>query len=162
MIGVYAGSFDPPTLGHVDIIRQAQVLFERVVVVVASNPDKQSSLMPPAARARLITAETGADTFVAPRGMYVAAMAVDLYHDHACLVRGLRDASDMGPEIAIRRANAVIARELPTVYFVASPGVAHVSSTAVRSLIGFDGWEKVVAQYVPARVLGELLYLQQG
>jgi pantetheine-phosphate adenylyltransferase len=153
MIAVYAGSFDPPTLGHVDIIHQARRLFEEVHVLVASNASKSGRLIPPERAAALITASTYAPAEVCPPGRYVADVVASRWHDHACLIRGLRDASDMGPEIAIRRANEIIARELPTVYFLASPGVAHVSSSAVRALVGLAGWQDVVRRYVPECVL---------
>ncbi len=59
----------------------------------------------------------------------------------------------MGPEVAIRRANEIIAPAMPTVYFLASPAVAHVSSTAVRGLVGFLGWQDVVRQYTTEAVV---------
>ncbi len=157
-IGVYAGSFDPPTLGHLDIINQAKKLFCIVNVMVASNPGKGKRLLDADKTAELLK-KMGADVVsICPPNRYVADLVVEQSANHATLVRGLRDASDVGMEIQLRRANAVIAPSLQTVYFVSSPEVAHVSSTAVRGLMGsgIDGWERVVAQYVTPEVLQAL------
>jgi pantetheine-phosphate adenylyltransferase len=156
VIAVYAGSFDPPTLGHVDVIRQAWVLFGDVRVLVAQNPLKPKRMMPAEVAARLLERSATCQAQVAPPDRYVADYAREAWGGSVVLVRGLRDASDISPETQIRRANDLIVPGLPTVYLLASSSAAHISSTVVRGLIGVQGWWDVVKHYVPAVVLQAL------
>jgi len=129
--GIYCGSFDPPTLGHVELMERALGLVDRLVVAVGRNADK-AGWLPVEERVVLLEA-------VAPRAATVRVfdgLAVDAAREAGArlLVRGLRSGRDLDGEMAMARCNAELAPELETVVLLASPRVAHVSSRLVREV----------------------------
>ena len=134
---VYAGSFDPPTLGHVDLVRRAARVFERVTVAVGVNPEKQP-LFSPAERVELLR------TVCDLPNVEVASfegLTVEFVREVGAgvLVRGVRTVSDIEAEATLTLANRTLAPDIETIFLMASEHFAHVSSSLIKQVAGMGG-----------------------
>ncbi len=135
--GLYVGSFDPITLGHLDIVRQAQVVFDHVHIGLGINPRKTPRFSSEERMEMVVQAvrETG----LAPERISVSTftgsmMAEARFRNATAIVRGLRQISDFGDEFTI---NGMVARALPDVplaYFICRQDFLHVSSSSVKEM----------------------------
>ncbi|WP_353810190.1 pantetheine-phosphate adenylyltransferase [Agromyces sp. SYSU T00194] len=147
-IAVVPGSFDPITLGHLDVIERAAGLWDEVHVVVVHNPDK-SALLPIAQRVSLLE-QAIADADIAGE-VVVASWSVGLLVDYctdvgaSVLVKGIRSQVDVAYETPMAIVNRNLAA-VETVFLLPDPGNAHVSSSLVRQVSALGG---DVAPYVP-------------
>ncbi|BDI21835.1 pantetheine-phosphate adenylyltransferase [Herbiconiux sp. L3-i23] len=154
-IAVVPGSFDPVTLGHLDVIERAANLFDELHVLVVHNPDK-SALLPIGQRVDLL--ETAIADAGLPRTVRVASWSVGLLVDYctdvgaSVLVKGIRSQVDVAYETPMAIVNRNLAR-VETVFLLPDPAHAHVSSSLVRQVAALGG---DVAPYVP-RVVAEYL-----
>ena len=148
MRALYAGSFDPFTLGHLSIVKEASLLFDEVFVCIASNSDKQRFCnvleMQKAIEATLKREGLKNVQVVACNGL-VADYCKKHLIDY--LIRGLRNTSDYLYEENIAKINYEINPNLTTIYFRAKDDV--VSSSLVRELIKY---KKSVAKYVSPEI----------
>ena len=132
-IAIYPGTFDPPTLGHLSILRRAAQLFNEVVVLVAINPDKET-LFTPEERVEMweeITADLPAVTVRATEDL-VALFAASIEDATPVLIRGVRDAADLEFELLLAAANRELGGGLETIFLAPGPCLRDVSSTLVR------------------------------
>lgn len=149
---LFPGSFDPVTLGHVDLVSRALALFGRVTVAVAVNPDKKG-LFTPEERAELLrqslAGRSGAEVVL------TSGLVVDAAREHGCdvIVRGVRSGTDMDFEVSMARTNRAMRPALDTILLVPSPEYAHVSSTLVRQIATMGG---DATPFVPAPVAAAL------
>ncbi|MFG6401680.1 MULTISPECIES: pantetheine-phosphate adenylyltransferase [unclassified Microbacterium] len=150
-IAVVPGSFDPPTLGHLDVIRRAATLFDQVHVLVVHNPGKEA-LLPIAQRQALLEqsiVEAGIEGDV-----IVAAWSVGLLVDYAVdvgagvLVKGIRSQVDVSYESPMAIVNRHLAH-VETVFLLPDPAHALVSSSLVRQVAALGG---DVSPFVPPAV----------
>jgi pantetheine-phosphate adenylyltransferase len=150
-IAVVPGSFDPVTLGHLDVIERAAGIFDEVHVLVVHNPDKQA-LLPIAQRVQLLQRSI-ADARVAG-SITVAAWSVGLLVDYCTevgaqvLVKGIRSQVDVAYETPMAIVNRNLAA-VETVFLLPNPANAHVSSSLVRQVAALGG---DVSPYVPRAV----------
>lgn len=131
------GSFDPPTAGHLDVVRRAAALFDRVVVAVVTNPGK-SPLFPADERVALLAgelADLGHVEVIAAEGL-VVDLAARL--GTPVIVKGLRGASDLDAELAMARMNRRMTG-VETLLLPADPAHADVSSTLVKEIARLGG-----------------------
>jgi pantetheine-phosphate adenylyltransferase len=146
---VYAGSFDPITCGHIDIVRRATSLFDRVILAVGHNPAKGSFLT---LEERLsILRETTAD---------LPQVEVDYFEGllvHYCdrvgavaILRGLRAVTDFEFEFQIGLANMDMAPQVQTVFMLSEPQNIFISSSLVREIAAHGG---SVDRYLPPAAL---------
>lgn len=145
------GSFDPVTLGHVDVIERAAGLFDEVHVVVVHNPSK-TALFPIAQRIALL------EQAIAQAGisgnLVVTSWSVGLLVDYCTdvgatvLVKGIRSQMDIGYETPMAIVNRNLAG-IETVFLLPDPANAHVSSSLVRQVAALGG---DVTPYVPRSV----------
>ena len=153
-IAVVPGSFDPVTLGHLDVIGRAAKLFDRVFVVVTHNPGK-AALLGVEERVRLLQ-ESLADAGLA--GVQVDSWSEGLLVDYCrrvgaeAIVKGLRSATDAAYETPMALVNRDLAG-VETLFLVASPATSHVSSSLVRQVASLGG---DVSPYVPRAVVAAL------
>ena len=155
---VYPGSFDPITLGHLDVITRAAGVFERVVVAVLINPRKSPAL---AEQERLgIIAEAVAETLgeLAPR-VEVASfdgLTVDFARRVGArfIVRGLRAVSDFESELQMAHTNRKLAPEVDTIFFMTALEHSYLSSSLVREIAGFGGDVSLMVPPAVVRRLG--------
>ena len=150
-IALFAGSFDPVTRGHEDLVRRAFAFADRVVVAVATNASKQP-LFTADERAALIRAALD-DERVEVRAFH--GLLVDLARDVGAtmLVRGLRGVSDFDYEYQMALMNRHLLPTLETIFLVPSPAFAFVSSTHVRDVARYGG---SVDEFVHPRVAAAL------
>jgi pantetheine-phosphate adenylyltransferase len=132
-VAVYAGTFDPPTFGHLSVIARAQALFDHLWVVVAQNPEKQPlfSADERVALLREMLHELPATGVLHTSG-YVVELARSLGARY--LVRGVRGVTDIESEIALAQLNHQLAPEIETVFVPAHAGLAEVSSSRLKQL----------------------------
>jgi pantetheine-phosphate adenylyltransferase len=154
---IYAGSFDPVTNGHIDLLRQAARLAERIVCAVGVHPGKTPLF---SAEDRVAMLEEVAGPGVREAGCeFTCVTFADLVVAAArrsgatLLVRGLRDGSDFDYEMQMAGMNAAMAPEIQTVFLPASPGVRPITATLVRQIAGMGG---DVGAFVPAAVAARL------
>ncbi|UTC28814.1 pantetheine-phosphate adenylyltransferase [Brevundimonas phage vB_BpoS-Marchewka] len=143
-IGFYAGSFDPITRGHLDVIRQALTVFDVLYVAVGSNAAKQGLFDPKertfmayeACKAQFPEDASRIFTLAFEGSLAAAARSVGASH----LVRAFRQASDFNDEFGIHGVMERIAPDLPMVYLICQSDFLHVSSSMARELarIGED------------------------
>ncbi len=157
-IAVVPGSFDPVTLGHLDVIERAAGLFDELHVLVVHNPDK-TALLPIAKRVSLIEQAVKAAGIAG--SITVTSWSVGLLVDYctdvgaSVLVKGIRSQIDVAYETPMAIVNRNLAG-VETVFLLPNPAHAHVSSSLVRQVAGLGG---DVSPYVPT-VVAE--YLQSA
>jgi len=151
-LGVYAGSFDPLTVGHLWMIEQGVGLFHRLVVAVGINPEKRCNFP---LEERLAMLGESLKTF---RNVSVTSFSNRYLIDYAQsigathILRGIRSASDYEYERGMRNINGDLDAAICTVFLMPPRDIAEVSSSMVKGLVGPNGWQKVVRKYVPEPV----------
>ena len=145
---LFPGTFDPPTLGHVDLVRRALRLFDQVTVALAEHPTKKA-LFDFEARLSLLersTAGLGEVTVVRLEGLVVHACA-DLGCD--AILRGVRNGTDYDYEAQMAGTNRRLLPSVETVLLSTSSELAHITSTLVRQVASMGG---DASELVPAPV----------
>ena len=152
-ICIYPGSFDPITVGHMDIIRRAAAIFDRVIVAVLHNPAKQGAFpieerlnMIRKSCASLPTVEV--DTFGGLLVDYVKKTGAQV------VVRGLRAVTDFENEFQMAQVNHQVLPEMETLFMMTLPEHAYISSSVVRELASFGG---DVRDFIPPEIHEDVL-----
>jgi len=135
-IAVVPGSFDPVTLGHLDVVRRAADLFEEVVVAVATNAGK-APLLPVADRVALV--ERAVAGIARVRVAEVPGLLVDFCREigATAVVKGLRSGGDYDAELPMAWMNRHLGVE--TLFLPADPAVAHIASSLVKDVARHGG-----------------------
>ncbi|BDS04974.1 phosphopantetheine adenylyltransferase [Oceaniferula spumae] len=153
---VYAGSFDPPTNGHLWMIKQGLELFDRLYVAIGSNPAKSYSFSVEE-RLRLLRESIPSCerlTISEFNNRYLVDYARDV--DAHYILRGIRSSDDYEYERVMRHINGDMAPNITTTFLMPPRDIAELSSSMVKSLIGPEGWQKTVRRYVPVPVFEAL------
>ena len=148
---VYAGSFDPPTNGHVWMIEEGAKLFGSLVVAIGTNPEKESTFSVDTRMAMLdeITSELTA------KNLEVAEFNNRYLVDYArsvgaqYMLRGIRSPTDFEYERVMRHVNADMSPDITTVFLMPPRLIAEVSSSLVKGMVGPEGWQDTVERFVP-------------
>ncbi len=135
---LFAGSFDPPTLGHLDLIERGLSLFGRMTVAVGVNLSK-TPLIPAADRLALLRTCLGERDGLEIKSF--EGLAVDFAKENGndCLFRGLRSNKDFEPELHMALTNKVLAPGLETVFLPASAAQLFTSSSLMKEILRFGG-----------------------
>jgi pantetheine-phosphate adenylyltransferase len=154
---VYAGSFDPPTLGHMFMIEKGAELFDRLIVAVGVNPSKRCTFTVPERLEMLRECIGGYDNVELDsfEGQFLARYA--LGRGAGYILRGIRSEEDYRFEHAMRNVNEDLAAGISTVFLIPPREICEVSSSFVKGLVGYEGWEEVIRPYVPEPVYRKLL-----
>ena len=139
IVAINPGTFDPVTFGHVDVIRRAAAIFDRVVVGVVRDPHhKQTTFTVEERVAFLEDALAGLDNVVVD---VFSQLVVDFARKHGArtMVKGLRVIADFEWEFQMNRLNHRLAPEVETMYVMSSPEFAFVSSSGVKEIASFGG-----------------------
>ena len=143
---VFAGTFDPVTNGHLDLIRRARRLFPRVVVSVVGG---RNTLFDEVERIRMLTEAVEDLDGITIEGFSGLVVEHARRQGAAVLVRGMRSFQDWDYELQMAFANRGLADEVDTIFLPPSPGMTNISSSLVREVASLGG---DVSAWVPAHV----------
>ncbi len=151
---IYTGSFDPITLGHLNVIERASRLVERLVVGVGENIEKRP-LFSMEERAELVQRTTRHLPNVEVRTF--AGLAVDFVTSCGArvMIRGVRPLTDIAAEFTMVMANRRLDPELETVFLMADSDYSHVSSSLIKQIAPLADDEQL-ARFIPATVIPDL------
>jgi pantetheine-phosphate adenylyltransferase len=156
-VGLYCGSFDPVTYGHVDIVRRAAHLVDRLVIAIGTHHDKHP-LFSAAERVKLTSQVL--DPVAEEAGLKLEVttydnLTVDAAKDAGAtiVIRGLRDAGDFDYEMQMAGMNQALAPEIETVFLASSPNSRHIAASLVRQIAAMGG---DVSSFVPPGVAAAL------
>jgi pantetheine-phosphate adenylyltransferase len=154
---LYTGSFDPVTNGHLDVVRQACRLVDRLVIAIGVHPAKAPIFSGEERTAMLREScapiAAGAGTALEVTTFDDLAVQAAQRYDATILVRGLRDGTDLDYEMQMAAMNGAMAPHVQTVFFPASPMVRPITATLVRQIAAMGG---DVTGFVPAVVAERL------
>ena len=153
-IAIYPGSFDPMTNGHVDLIKRTLRVFDKVIVAIATNPDKDRSLFTVQERLRMID-----EVFADQQGRVQADSFHGLLVEYAeskhstVIIRGLRAVSDFEYEFQMAMMNHRLKPQLETLFMMTGESEFYTSSRLVKEVVSLGG---DVSGLVPDNVLKKL------
>ena len=153
-IAVYPGSFDPITLGHLNVIERASRLFDRLIVGIGVNIEKRA-MFQPEERAELVDEATSHLKNIEIRKF--SGLAVEFVKQCGALVmiRGVRPITDIQAELTMMMANRRLAPDLETLFLIADGELAHVSSSLIKQIAPLAGGEEL-ARFLPPNVIAAL------
>lgn len=150
-IAVYTGSFDPVTLGHLNVIQRAAQIMDRLVIGIGVNVEKQS-LFSPEERLELLKEVTSGLDNVEIKTF--SGLAVDFVKacDSRIMIRGVRPLTDIAGEFTMLMANRQLDPEVETIFLMADEEYAHVSSTLIKQITPIADDEKL-SRFVPREII---------
>jgi pantetheine-phosphate adenylyltransferase len=161
-IAVYAGTFDPVTIGHLWMIEAGSMIFDKLVVAIGTNPDKKCyfsleerilMIKESISNYSNVTVDTYTNRFLIKYAESIGAKFI---------LRGIRSTSDYEYEKSINYVNRHLNSGIITIFLLPPREMIEISSSVVRGLIGPEGWETVVSKYVPASVFERLKIWAKG
>lgn len=156
-IAVYAGTFDPVTIGHLWMIKTGSSLFDKLVIAVGTNPDKKCHfsledriimLQESIAGCENVTVDKYPNKFLIKYAESIGAKFI---------LRGIRSTTDYEYEKSLSYVNRQLNSEIMTVFLLPPKEIIEISSSIVRGLVGPEGWEEVVGKYISPNVLKRLM-----
>ena len=152
-IAIYPGSFDPITNGHVDLIHRACKLFDKVIIAIAQNANKDRFL---SIDQRVKAVETAIEPLTNTRVLSFNSLLVDFAREHNAqiIIRGLRAVSDFDYEFQLSGMNKRLNPAIETLFMTPSEEFANISSSLVREILFLGG---DISQFVPESVKTILL-----
>ena len=147
---VCSGSFDPITLGHLDVIRRAAAIFDKVCVCVSPNAEKKNQMFTP--EQKLLLVQTAVADLPNVEAELFPGLLADFAVDHGAnvIVRGIRNVTDMDVEYQMALINRGIHPELETFLLPASPAYQHFSSSMAREMIRYH---QPLEKYLPMSII---------
>lgn len=155
-VAVYAGTFDPVTIGHIWMIEQGIRLFDKLIIAVGLNPDKKPDFLLED-RIQLLEKSTTSCkniTIKQYHNKFLVKYAEEVGARY--ILRGIRNPDDYEYEKTWRLVNGDLSPDITTVFLMPPREIAEISSSTVKGLIGPEGWEEIVRKYVPECVLEKL------
>lgn len=151
---VYTGSFDPITLGHLNVIERGSRLVEKLIVGIGINTEK-SGLFAPDERMELVSRVTGHLANVEVRTFQ--GLAVDFVKncDSRVMIRGVRPLTDIAGEFTMMMANRQLDDQLETIFLMADGDFAHVSSSLIKQITPLST-DVQLSKFVPAQIIPDL------
>ena len=152
-IGVYPGTFDPITNGHLDIIKRAAKLFDKVIVVVPINMNKKTMF---SVEERMELIKESVQDISNIEVDKTSLLTVDYAKkvNATAIIRGLRMVSDFEYELQMAAINKSLDKNVETIFIMSSHEYSFLSSSSVKELVGFNG---NISEFVP-EVVKEALY----
>jgi pantetheine-phosphate adenylyltransferase len=151
---MYPGTFDPITLGHEDLVRRSSILFDKVVVAIAANPESKAPMFSVDERVAMATAALADIGNVEVTGY--TGLTVDYARKHGLrvIVRGLRAVSDFEYEFQLANMNRHLTDEVETAFLTPTEKYTFISSSLVREVASLGG---DVSEFVSPKVKSALL-----
>ena len=150
-VAVYPGSFDPITLGHLNVIQRASRLFDRLIVGIGVNMAK-GTMFTPDERVQLIAVATQDLKNVEIRKFPGLAVEFVKQCGARVMLRGVRPITDMPAEITMMMANRQLSPDVETLFLIADGELAHVSSSLIKQIAPVTGDEEL-ARFLPEKVV---------
>jgi len=149
---IYPGTFDPVTNGHLDIIKRACKMFDKIIVAVADNKDKKT-MFSLEKRVNLMKKATANLPKIEVESF--SSLLVDFAKKKECkiIIRGLRAVSDFEYELQMGYANKSLNSEIDTIYLMPNLENAFISSSVVRSILKYNG---DVSHLIPKEIVKDL------
>lgn len=151
---VYTGSFDPITLGHLDVIGRASRIFDRLVVGVGINPDKQP-MFTLEERVRLVRSSVASLTNVEVESYSGLSVAFVRDAGAQVLLRGVRSLTDIDAEFTMTLANRKLDPQVETVFLMSDAAYSHISSSLLKQITPLAD-DAALARFVPPPVVAAL------
>jgi len=160
-IAVYAGSFDPITNGHLWMIEKGIKLFDKLIIVVGENPSKKYMFTQ---KERIAIVENAIKIYndfnynikVCGSDMRILVKWARILNANYIL-RGIRSSDDYNYEKNMRHFNYKLESSVETVFLMPPKEIEDISSSFVKSFIGYDGWQEIIKDYVPENVYNILI-----
>ena len=152
---VFTGTFDPLTLGHLDVIGRGRTLFDHLIVAIGINPDKQSLF---SIDERVTLAQKVVEPFPNVSVEAFEGLAVQFVKRIGAriILRGLRTLSDMEYEFRMTLTNQRLDPEVETVFLMADGEYSHVSSSLIKQVARYGG-EAALARFVPPELIAPVM-----
>ena len=152
-IAIYPGSFDPITNGHIDIIKRASKLFDKLIVLVSLNPQKKYVLTD---EERVETVKKSCAQFKNVEIVASKSLVLDFAKkvNACCIIRGLRNHNDFDSEMQLFQFNHTIDSNIETMLMFPSANYLFLSSSSIKELVMFNS---DIDNYVPSVVKDEIL-----
>jgi len=149
---IYPGTFDPVTNGHLDIIKRACKIFDKIIIAVADNKDK-NTMFSLKKRVEMMKKATSGLEKVEVKSF--SSLLVDFAKEENChiIIRGLRAVSDFEYELQMGYANKSLNSKIDTIYLMPNLENAFISSSVIRSILKYKG---DVSHLVPKEILKDL------
>ncbi len=149
---MYPGSFDPITIGHLDIIKRASKLYDEVIIAILVNPKKQATF---SSEERKQLIEKCLGDLVNVKVVIGTGLTVNLAKEMDCkvLLRGIRAVADYEYELQQATANMILNQEIETVFFVARPEYSFLSSSVAKEIAMYDG---ELSSFIPSQIIEEV------
>ena len=146
---IYPGTFDPFTLGHLDLIERTSTMFDEIIIAIGNNPDK-NPMFNVTERQDMIEQATAHLTNV--KTVIFHSLLVDLCVEQNAniIIRGVRSVSDFEYEMQLNYANASLNSKVETIFLMPSLETSYISSSVVRSILKFNG---EIDHLVPSSIL---------
>lgn len=151
-IAIYPGSFDPITKGHLDILKNASEIFDKVIIAVAHNI-KKTGFLTVEERVELIKQSVKDIPNVEVDAFCGLTIEYAKRRNAEVLIRGLRAVSDFEYEMQLSQANSALCKEIKTVFLTTKPKYNFISSSTIREILENDG---DISKFVPEPVYNYL------
>jgi len=158
-VGIYAGSFNPFHLGHLDILQQAERLFDKVILATGQNPEKVGTILSKKNTIPLMETRIQGVPYRFEQVQFNTLLARYVEHLEQTenyditIIRGIRAESDLSSELTQRKYSLEVNKNLKYVFLASSPGLEHISSSAIRALQKF---EEDVSDYLPPQTYKDM------
>lgn len=150
--GIYPGTFDPVTLGHLDIIKRSSKLVDELIVGVLCNKDK-SPLFSAQERVKMLEEVTKNITNIKVVSFEGLLVEFAKAYDATVLIRGLRAITDFDYELQMAQTNHKLVEEVETIFLTTSLEHSYISSSMTKNVASFGG---DISQFVPTPVVDEM------
>ena len=151
-IAIYPGTFDPVTNGHIDIIKRACKIFDKIIVAIADNKDKKT-MFDLQKRVEMMKKATSSFEKTEVKSFNTLLVEFAKKENANIIIRGLRAVSDFEYELQMGYANKSLYSEIDTIYLMPNLDNAFISSSVVRSILKYKG---NVSHLVPKEILKDL------
>ena len=157
-VAVCSGSFDPITLGHLDIIRRAAACFDRVYVCVSPNAEKKNQMFTPEQKLQMVQMAV-AELPNVEAELYPGLLADYALQRNAVIVRGVRNGTDFDGEFQLALINRSIYPDLETMIMPASPEYQYFTSSMAREMIRYH---QPLEKYLPEVIIPRVREIFEG
>ena len=157
-VAVCSGSFDPITLGHLDIIRRAAACFDRVYVCVSPNAEKKNQMFTPTQKLQMVQMAVAEIPNVEAE-LYPGLLADYALQRNAVIVRGVRNGTDFDGEFQLALINRSIYPEVETMIMPASPEYQYFTSSMAREMIRY---RQPLEKYLPEAIIPRVREIFEG